>query len=187
MEDKINTQDLDFYLEMKEKYKNDIGMLVTFANAQGDIDFLKEMADTGQFNPLQITPVESWNYLHRANLLNPSPVSTIRFYLDKGVAVNAQDCYGMTPLHYAMREKNAEAALVLLEAGADPNIPNCDKLTPLSFIGGMPDRLDVLERMLQKGGNVHHFNGYETILESYIPGAHEPELIPVYQMMQKYA
>ena len=190
MEDKINTQDLDFYLEMKEKYKNDIGMLVTFANAQGDIDFLKEMADTGQFNPLQITPVESWNYLHRANLLNPSPVSTIRFYLDKGVAVNAQDCYGMTPLHYAMREENAEVALVLLEAGADPNIPNCDNIIPLAMIGRMPRRLDLLEQLLKSGGNVHYLNGNNDIdvlefLQTY--RSEEEEFKPIIHLMEQYA
>ena len=65
----------------------------------------------------------------------------------------------MTPLHYAMRATNAEAALVLLRAGANPNIPNQDNVIPLSMIGGMPKRLDVLQLMLDKGGNVHHHTG----------------------------
>lgn len=164
-----------------------IGEKIIGANWSGDIKFLTEMADTGRFDPLKITPEEHWNYLHRANLLNPSPVETIRFYLEKGVEVNAQDCYGMTPLHYAMRAQNAEAALLLLEAGADPNIPNERNTIPLAMIGGMPERLDVLELMLKKGGNVHHFNGHETVLDSYLPGADEDYLIPVYELMQKYA
>ncbi|WP_232507540.1 ankyrin repeat domain-containing protein [Neisseria weixii] len=69
--------------------------------------------------------------------------------MDKGVAVNAQDCYGMTPLHYALRVQNADAAIALLEAGADPNIPNIDNLRPLSMVGYTKDRLDVLELMLK--------------------------------------
>lgn len=65
----------------------------------------------------------------------------------------------MTPLHYAMRSKNVDAAIALLNAGADPNIPNQDNLIPLSMIGYLPDRLDVLELMLEKGANVHFLVG----------------------------
>ncbi|HDV7254570.1 TPA: ankyrin repeat domain-containing protein, partial [Mannheimia haemolytica] len=32
---------------------------------------------------------------------NPS-VELVRFYISNGLDVNAQDKYGMTPLHYAM-------------------------------------------------------------------------------------
>lgn len=38
----------------------------------------------------------------------------------------------MTPLHYTMRAKNGDAALALLEAGANPDIPNQDNVTPLA-------------------------------------------------------
>ncbi|MFC5920323.1 ankyrin repeat domain-containing protein [Neisseria weixii] len=145
----MKNQDIEFYEEMKEKYKNDVGMLVTFAGDQGDIAFLQELAETGRFNPLATTPLEGWSYLHKVNLGEACPLSTIRFYLDKGVAVNAQDCYGMTPLHYALRVQNADAAIALLEAGADPNIPNIDNLRPLSMVGYTKDRLDVLELMLK--------------------------------------
>ena len=175
---------------IKDPYENDIGMQVVRANREGNIDFLQQTSDEGLFDPLEITEVEKWNYLHRANLLNPSPVSTIRFYLDKGVAVNAQDCYGMTPLHYAMREENAEAALVLLEAGADPNIPNQDNIIPLAMIGRMPHRLDLLEQLLKSGGNVHYLNGNNDIgvlefLQTY--RAEEDEFKPVIQLMEQYA
>ena len=57
----------------------------------------------------------------------------------------------MTPLHYAMRAENGDAAMVLLEAGADPNIETyTDQGIPLAMIGGIPDRLDVLKAMLDK-------------------------------------
>ena len=93
----------------------------------------------------------------------------------------------MTPLHYALRSKNAEAAIALLKAGANPNLPNQDGLIPLSMIGYIPERLDVLELMLQKGANVHYLvNEDETILDSYKPTENEPQLKPIYELMKKY-
>ena len=68
----------------------------------------------------------------------------------------------MTPLHYAMRAENGDAAMVLLEAGADPNIETYEhKSIPLSMIGYLPDRLDILED--------------------------EGWLVPVYELMKQYA
>ena len=146
---------------MTDPYENDIGMQIARANSDGDIAFLKEMSDTGKFDPCCTTDSAKWNYLHMANMnsYNPAPLSTMHFYLDKGVEVNAQDCYGMTPLHYAMQAKNGDAALALLEAGANPNIPNRDNVIPLGMMGAMPHRLDVLKKMLENGGNVHYKNG----------------------------
>ena len=122
--------------------------------------FLKEMSATGEFDPLYITDPEKWNYLHRINrnAHKPAPLPTVIFYLDKGVEINAQDGYGMTPLHYAMQAKNGDAALALLDAGANPNIPNRDNVIPLGMMGAMPHRLDVLKKMLENGGDVHYPN-----------------------------
>ena len=133
------------------------------AEELGDIAFLQKAESEGKLDPFRISPDEKWNSLHRANIWTPSSPETIRFYINKGVPVNAQDIYGMTPLHYAMRAENGDAAMVLLEAGADPNIETYEhKSTPLSMIGYLPDRLDILKMMLDKGGDVHHKNKYET-------------------------
>ncbi|MCG6818894.1 ankyrin repeat domain-containing protein, partial [Moraxella catarrhalis] len=92
---------------------------------------------------------------------------------------------------YAMRSKNADAAIALLEAGADPNIPNKDGLRPLSMVGYTKDRLDVLELMLKKGGNVHNIMGdgsNRTILESWLPTENEEQWVfDIYNLMKKYA
>lgn len=121
------------------------------AEELGDIAFLQKAESEGKLDPFRISPDEKWNSLHRANIWNPSSPETIRFYINKGVPVNSQDIYGMTPLHYAMRAENGDAAMVLLEAGADPNIETyTDQGIPLAMIGGIPDRLDVLKAMLDK-------------------------------------
>lgn len=177
----------------KDPYKNDFGMQISRANRLGDIDFLQNAEKEKLYDPLQITPSEKWNYLHRINIYNPSPPATVRFYLDRGVEVNAQDIYGMTPLHYAMRAKNGDAALLLLQAGADPNIPNERGTIPLTMIGHIPDRLDVLKAMLEAGGNVGYINpnGHKTVLEAYRfyeqPEYFEPAYQPVIKMMEEYA
>ncbi|NEN76625.1 ankyrin repeat domain-containing protein [Pelistega sp. NLN82] len=163
--------------------------LIVEANFDNNITLLKviflekKIADINK-----ITDFDKWNYLHRVLCYFTPSLDLIKFYIDNGVNINAQDVYGMTPLHYALRSKNVEAAIALLEAGADPNLPNRDGLIPLSMIGYIPDRLDVLELMLQKGANVHYLvNDDETILESYKPTDREPELKPIYDLMKKYS
>lgn len=72
----------------------------------------------------------------------------------------------MTPLHYAMQSKNIDAAIALLKAGANPNIPNRDNLIPLRMCIRYPERLDLLELMLKNGGDVHYFDGKNYLLEA---------------------
>ena len=112
----------------------------------------------------------------------------MKYLINQGIPINAQDVYGMTPLHYAMRSQNADAAIALLEAGADPNIPNRDNVIPLAMIGMIPKRLDVLELMLKKGGNVHFYNGHYEVLQLLeLFWSHDKDYIPVIEMMKQYA
>ena len=131
------------------------------------------------------------NWLHKVtDSMNPDepPPVTISYLINQGIPINAQDIYGMTPLHYAMRSQNADAAIALLEAGADPNIPNKDGLRPLSMVGYTKDRLDVLELMLKKGGNVHFYNGHYEVLQLLeLFWSHDKDYIPVIEMMKQYA
>lgn len=131
------------------------------------------------------------NWLHKVtDSMNPDepPPVTISYLINQGIPINAQDVYGMTPLHYAMRSQNADAAIALLEAGADPNIPNRDNVIPLAMIGVIPKRLDVLELMLKKGGNVHFYNGHYEVLQLLeLFWSHDKDYIPVIEMMKQYA
>ena len=142
----------------------------------------------------KITENDKWSWLHKALLgFDPQkpPRESIEYLIRHDLDVNAQDRYGMTPLHYAMRSKNVAAATALLEAGADPNIPNIENVTPLACIGGMPEQLGLLKLMLDKGGNVNYFNGQHGLLEglkkygSDIP--HFPEVIALMEQYDKTA
>ncbi len=173
--------------------KTHIGVELLSAFDAGDLVQVDRLFFDNNRNVLEVSQTENWNWLHK-NLLgfdsNIPPKKSIEYLIKKGVPINAQDCYGMTPLHYAMRSKNAEAALVLLQAGANPNIPNQDGVIPLSMIGGMPERLDILQLMLDKGGNVHHFTDQnETdILDTLKLYFSEDDVFkPVITMMEKYA
>ncbi|WP_420354222.1 ankyrin repeat domain-containing protein [Rodentibacter pneumotropicus] len=158
------------------------------AYANNDLELLEDIFVRKKIaDPLLVTDMEKWNYLHRSLLYFHPSVDIIELFIKLGIDVNAQDIYGMTPLHYAMQGKNVDAAIALLNAGADPNIPNIDSLTPLSLIGYLPDSLDVLELMLEKGANVNYLvNEGETILESYKPNKDEAHLLPIYNLMKKY-
>ena len=142
----------------------------------------------------KITENDKWSWLHKALLGFDSqkpPRESIEYLIRHGLDVNAQDRYGMTPLHYAMRSKNVSAATALLEAGANPNIPNIENVTPLACIGGMPEQLGPLKLMLDKGGDVNYFNGQHGLLEglkkygSDIP--HFPEVIALMEQYDKTA
>ena len=114
--------------------KTHIGVELLSAFDAGDLVQVDRLFFDNNRNVLEVSQTENWNWLHK-NLLgfdsNIPPKKSVEYLIKKGVPINAQDCYGMTPLHYAMRSKNAEAALVLLQAGANPNIPNQDGVIPL--------------------------------------------------------
>lgn len=174
-----------------EKYKNEPGMLVAIAEEEGNINFLEEIFfKKKEISIFYVTPKENWNWLHQCNLNNysPAPLSVVEFYIKNGVDINMQDMYGMTPLHYAMRAKNIDAAMALLNAGANPNVENQDKVIPLSMIGGIPQALDVIELMLKKGGNVHYFNGqFELIDGMKRYNGNKPEFKAVIELLEKYS
>lgn len=142
-----------------------IGEKIASANWEGNIVFLQEMANDGLFDPLSITKVELWNYLHRANLVKPSPKETISFYLSKGVPVNAQDCYGMTPLHYAVREHNYGAVKLLLEAGVDPCLKNQDGTDSLiQTLEKVPleEDIPIIRMLISYGANPYLKNAHDS-------------------------
>ncbi|GAA0320010.1 ankyrin repeat domain-containing protein [Psychrobacter aestuarii] len=158
---------------------------------RADFNKIEKLVDSGICSFSRVTPVENWNWLHISLMdfnKEMPPRESIEYLIDKGVDVNAQDCYCMTPLHYAMRKKNVGAAMALLEVGANPNAANLKNIIPLAYINGQPEELDLLKLMLDKGGDVHFYNGYETILEGVTEHSlTNDKLVPVLKTMQEHA
>lgn len=158
---------------------------------EANFEGIENLVDSGVCSFNRVTPVENWNWLHTA-LMNFNkempPRKSIEYLIENDIDVNAQDCYCMTPLHYAMRKENVGAAMALLEAGSNPNAANLKNIIPLAYINGQPEELELLKLMLDKGGDVHFYNGYETILEGVKKHSlTNKKLLSVVDMMQKYA
>lgn len=158
---------------------------------EANFECIENLVDSGLGSFSRVTLVENWNWLHTALMdfnKEMPPRKSIEYLINKGVDVNAQDCYCMTPLHYAMRKENVGAAMALLEAGANPNAANLKNIIPLAYINGQPEEIDLLQLMLDKGGDVHFYNGYETILEGVKEHSlTNKKLLPVVDMMQRHA
>ena len=76
----MKTEDIDFYNKIKEKYKDDIGMLVTYANHQGDTDLLKELADNGKLPKLSNGTIYIKRIFLRVVQVKPSSFTWIKAY-----------------------------------------------------------------------------------------------------------
>lgn len=85
------------------------------------------------FDPLSTTQIEQWNLLHQATILVGRPISidTLEFLLVAGIPIDAGDCYGNSPLYYAVRNKDTPAVAKLLKHGANPNLHNFDGVCSL--------------------------------------------------------
>ncbi|AJE08064.1 ankyrin repeat domain-containing protein [Mannheimia haemolytica] len=130
-----------------DKYTT-LGVNILDAIATDDFELLEKLFKQGEKSYLETSPKEGWNWLHKSLLGFESDEPSgkmVEYLISKGITVNAQDCYGMTPLHYAMRAKNVDAAIALLNAGADPNIENKDQVIPLSMIGAVPKEIELIE------------------------------------------
>ena len=74
-----------------------------------------------------ITRRDGRNSLHLAssNMTKPRPdeaiAKSIQLLLDNGFNPNSVDNFGLTPLHYAVKNNNKTAIRLLLKAGANPN------------------------------------------------------------------
>lgn len=71
----------------------------------------------------------------------------LKMFLErKDIEIDGQSRWGETPLYQAVQRKHLSAARMLLDAGADPNIPTHENKTPLSWAAAQSseDALDLL-------------------------------------------
>jgi ankyrin repeat protein len=75
-------------------------------------------------------------------------------------AINLQDDEGMTPVACAVVQAQADTVRLLLDNGADPNIPNKNGLTPLEHACGRDKAVatSLVKLLLAKGAEVNRTN-----------------------------
>ncbi len=114
-------------MSSKEKtIKDDIILQILEAHRKGNIKFLEEVYSS-KVDIYQVNS-DKWNWLHYATQQEDCPLEIYKYYIDKGVDVNAQDDWGNTPLYYAVtRVKKYDVIKIMLENGANPDIKNEDE------------------------------------------------------------
>jgi len=85
----------------------------------------------------------------------------VKFLIQNGADVNAEDKYGFTPLMYAASQYNPAVVKLLLDNNADVNAQNKDKKTPLMKLlrastnrfENTTNSLDIAKMLLEKGAD----------------------------------
>jgi hypothetical protein len=76
---------------------------------------------------------------------------------DLGDNANETNTYGMTPLHFAVMNKDVEMTKLLIANGADVDAPNNIAQTPMALFNALPDRDRVtraLDRAIKEGAQL---------------------------------
>lgn len=126
-----------------------------------DCDRISKLIDDGLGIASKVEG-DDWNYLHMALVsvsIPPSP-KVVRHLISVGVDVNARDHDHWTPLHFAARVKSHECAKLLLYAGANPNVPNIEGVTPLhELLLALPMDIELVALMLEHGADPFQKHG----------------------------
>ena len=89
-----------------------------------------------------------WSYLITDSTMLEHFVKSdvIKSVIRNSTDLNAKDQYGLTLLHYAVLDENIDIMMVLLDNGANIDIENNDKETPLylAFMNGKAESVKFL-------------------------------------------
>jgi ankyrin repeat protein len=89
------------------------------------------------------------------NSARAGDVDAVRLAIASGEAVGQTSTGGMSSLHWAAKEGNIEILGLLLDASADPNLPNkaCKTSVAMAAESG---QLEALELLVSRGGEIDH-------------------------------
>ena len=79
-------------------------------------------------------------------------VEDVKFFIERGVSVNAKNSNGSSLIHYATMNPNVEVLKFLVEKGADVNAKDNNGWTPLDFASGKKEMEDLLREVGAKYG-----------------------------------
>tara|TARA_B110000014_G_scaffold211267_1_gene163344 strand:+ start:184 stop:723 length:540 start_codon:yes stop_codon:yes gene_type:complete len=109
-----------------------------------------------------ITRWDGRNSLHLAssNMTKPRPdeaiSKSIQLLLDNGFNPNSIDNFGLTPLHYAVKNNNKTAIRLLLKAGANPNASGTSYgNSPLHYAATLGVE-EFIRPLVAAGGKLNH-------------------------------
>lgn len=100
---------------------------------EGNLHKLQDLVTAANIN---VKDEDGLGLIHWASDRGHVDVVTLFYSIDKTI-INSQDDEGQTALHYAASCGHGQVVQVLLEAGADPSIPDSD--------GFLPNNMDVDE------------------------------------------
>ena len=82
-------------------------------------------------------------------------IEQLKLLIAEGADVNAQEEFGVTPLHIAALFGNQEIIRILIDEGANPNIKAEEEITPIycTIVSPASDRMKVAELLIDKGAD----------------------------------
>lgn len=89
----------------------------------------------------------------------------VKAFIDHGADVNLCPCGRDTPLIAALKRWHSKSSLMLLQAGADPNVPDKEGKFPMYFAASaIKDGMnDVIEEIMFRGARLHDFEKTQKI------------------------
>ena len=115
-------------------------LLLKVQNRQGSWGFACRLLDSKALGDRLLTAVAEGEW------------GRVRVYLAQGADANAKDKYGFTALHIARMRGHKDIAELLLQKGADPNVPMPPGGTPVAFLDTLWSALKENYPMMEYAG-----------------------------------